>query len=330
MAHRNESRAKRLGRRRGRALARGLTHWVIGPVATVLAASFVIFVALALAPGDPVARVVGDRATDAQREATRHQLGLDEPVVVRYFHWLGDALHGDLGTSLISRQDVASLLAPRLLTTLTLVLMSAVIILVIGVALGAVGGVSDRLRPFVNGVTGLGVAIPSFVASTLLIGVFAVQLGWFPTYGSGAGVVDRLWHLTLPAVALSIGWVAYVAQMTAAAVKEEAVREHVETAVGRGLPRSLVLRRHVMRNASIPVLTASGLTVAGLVAGSVVVETAFGIDGVGAMLVKSVSSKDYAPTTAISVLVVMVFVVVTTVIDFVQTRVDPRLREHSP
>jgi peptide/nickel transport system permease protein len=299
---------------------------VVGPVSTVVAASFVIFTSMSFAPGDPVSQILGQRATEGQREAMRAQLGLDDPILIRYWHWLTDAVHGDFGISLTYRQSVSGLLGPRILTTLTLVVMAALLILIIGVALGSFGGANQRWRPFVNGIVGLGIAIPGFVAASVLISIFAVELGWFPTYGAGSGVLDRVWHLTLPAVALSLGWIAYVAQMTAAAVKEEAGREHVTTATGRGLPRRIVFRRHVMRNAAIPVMTASGLTVAGLVAGSVVIESAFAVDGIGSLLVTSVSNKDYSVVTAISLIIVIVFVVATTVIDIAQSFLDPRLR----
>jgi peptide/nickel transport system permease protein len=309
------------------AVAAGLWHWVISPAATVVVASFVIYLALSAAPGDPVARMLGDRSTDEQRAELRSRLGLDEKVLVRYWHWLTDAFHGDLGTSLISRQEVTSLLGSRLETTAILVLMASVLIFVVGVSLGTIGGISSRWRPLVNFATGLGIAIPSFVAASFLIGIFAVRLGWFPTFGAGQGLVDKVWHLTLPAVALAIGWSAYVAQLTAAAVAEEASTEHVLTARGRGIPARTVTRRHILRNATIPVLTASGLTVAGLIAGSVIVETAFGIDGLGSLLVESILSKDYAPVTAIAVLIVIAFVTITTLIDFAQTWLDPRLRD---
>ncbi|MBZ3901486.1 ABC transporter permease [Streptomyces griseiscabiei] len=304
-----------------------VTTCVIGPVATVLGASFILFAVLALTPGDPVAQLLGPHASDSAREAMRVRLGLGDPLPERYWHWLTGALHGDLGTSLTYRQPVSDLLAPRLLTTLLLVGMSAVLILVAGLILGGISGTSPRWRPLVNALSGLGIAVPAFVAATILIGVFAVNLGWFPTGGAGSGFVDRLWHLTLPAVALSIGFAAYVTQLTSAAIAEEAGAEHVLTGRGRGLPRSWIFRRHILRNAALPILTASGLTVAGLVAGSVVVEPAFGIDGVGSLLIKSVSAKDYPVVTAVSVLIVTVFVVVTTLLDAGQNLLDPRLRK---
>ncbi|MEU6408035.1 ABC transporter permease [Microbispora sp. NPDC046933] len=315
---------------KNRAPMRTIRRWSAklgGAAVTLLASSFVVFAALAAAPGDPVSQLVGQKATAAQRAAMRAELGLDDPLVVRYWHWLTGVLHGDLGTSLTYRQEVSALLGPRIASTLALVALSALITLATGIGLGVFGGVNSRWRPAMNALTGLGVAIPGFVAAAVLIGVFAVGLGWFPTFGAGSGFADRLWHLTLPALALSMSGTAYIAQVTAAAVGEEAGRDHVSTAVGRGLPRSLILRRHVVRNAAIPVLTVSGLMAASLVAGAVVVESAFAIDGLGSLLVKSVISKDYAVVSAVSLIIVTVFVVVMTVIDAAQAALDPRLRE---
>ncbi|MET8981147.1 ABC transporter permease [Streptomyces sp. NPDC004539] len=301
--------------------------YLVAPAATVLCASFLLFAVLALAPGDPVAQLLGPHASDSSRAAMRARLGLDDPMPERYWHWLTGALHGDFGTSLTYRQSVSDLLAPRLLTTLLLVGMAAVLILLAGLVLGGIGGTSLRWRPLVNALTGLGIAVPAFIATTILISVFAVNLGWFPTSGAGNGFTDRLWHLTLPAVALSIGYAAYLAQLTSSAIGEEARADHVLTGRGRGLPRFWVFRRHILRNAALPIMTASGLTVAGLVAGSVVVEPAFGIDGIGSLLIKSVSAKDYPVVTAVSVLIVTVFVVVTTLLDAGQHLLDPRLRK---
>ncbi|WP_206789637.1 ABC transporter permease [Amycolatopsis sp. MtRt-6] len=300
---------------------------IAGAVATVLVASFAVFVALGFAPGDPVAQILGQKATEAQRSAIRAQLGLDRPLLVRYWDWLTGVLHGDFGISLTYRQEVSTLLGPRLGTSLMLVALSLVLTVVAGVAAGTLGGVRRRWRPVVTALSGVGVAIPGFVAAALLISVFAVGLGWFPTYGAGSGFADQLWHLLLPSVALSLAWFAYIAQITTAAVKEEADSDHVRTAIGRGLPRLLVIRRHVLRNALIPVLTVSGVMVGGLVAGSVVVESSFAIDGIGSLLVKSVLNKDYAVVNAVSLIIVVVFVVVTTVVDLVHVAIDPRLRE---
>lgn len=307
-------------------VVRRVAATVSGAVATIVVASFVIFAALAAAPGDPVAQILGAKATDEARAAMRVRLGLDDPLLERYWHWLTGALHGDFGASLTSREDVTSLLGPRLLTTVLLVVMAALLVVVVGIGLGVFGGVSRRARPIVSTLVGLGVAVPGFVAANALIGIFAVGLGWFPTYGSGDGLLDRIWHLTLPAIALSISYGAYVSQLTSAAVAEEAEKEYVTTAHGRGVPAGVVLRYHTMRNAALPVLTASGLAVAGLVAGTVIVEQVFTVDGIGALLIRSVSGKDYPVVAAVSLIIVTVFVVVTTLIDLLQVALDPRER----
>lgn len=315
------------GTRAGAGIGRRVASMVLAAVGTVLAASFVIFVALSFAPGDPIAQILGSRATDAARAAKRAQLGLGDPVLVRYWHWLSAAGRGDLGSSYLYREPVTSILGPRLATTFLLVGLAALLVLIVGIGLGILGGISPRARAVVNALSSLGVSVPTFVAASFLISVFAVRLGWFPTFGAGEGFVDRLRHLVLPAVALSIGYGAYVSQLTATAVREEAGKEYVLTSRGRGIPSRHVLRNDILRNAALPVMTASGLTVAGLVAGAVVVEEAFAIDGIGSLLVKSISSKDYPVVIAISLVIVVVFVLVTTVIDVAQVLLDPRQRE---
>ena len=184
-----------------------------------------------------------------------------------------------------------------------------------------------RLSAPVAAVSGIGVAVPVFVAIQVLVAVFAVNLGWFPVLGAGDGGLDRLHHLTLPAITLAIGWSAYIAQVTRSAVAEQRRSPHVETARGRGLDSAWVFRHHILRNAAIPIVTVSALAVAGMFAGAVVVEYAFGLGGLGSLLVSSVGSKDYNVVLAIFLILLIVFVVVTTVIDLVQVWLDPRLRE---
>ena len=160
--------------------------------------------------------------------------------------------------------------------------------------------------------------------------MFALQLNWFPVLGSSSGSIgDRLWHLTLPAFALALSWAAFVAQISRASLRGEASREHVQTARGRGLSESQVFRRHILRNGAIPIVTVFGLTMAGLVAGSVVVEQAFGIDGIGSFLVQSVAAKDTNSVMAIALILVITFVVVTAIADVVYWMLDPRVRTGS-
>ena len=177
-------------------------------VLTLLVASFLIFGALYLAPGDPATLLAGGRATPAVLEQIRVQNHLNDPVWARYWDWLSGVLQGDLGQSFVYRQSVTTLLAPRAGTTVFLVVYASIIILGVGVTLGLSAALRRRLGAVVTVGTAVGMATPAFVAAIILITVFAVDLGWFPVFGAGSGFADRLWHLTLPAIALAFAWVA--------------------------------------------------------------------------------------------------------------------------
>jgi peptide/nickel transport system permease protein len=298
-----------------------------GLVLTLLVSSFVVFSAVYLAPGSPIGFLTGGRSLSPETiQSIEEQYHLNDPFLTRYWDWLTGVLHGDFGKSIIFRQDVGPLISARVETTLLLVLMSAVLIIVVGVSLGAIaalrGGRTDTAILLGGSV---GIAVPSFVAAIVLISVFAVNLGWFPVFGAGSGFGDRLYHLVLPSIALALSSTAFVARVTRTTMRAELAREHVETARTRGIPERLVVRRHVFRNALIPITTVGGLTVASLIAGSVVVEQAFGLNGLGQFLIQSVNAKDFAVVQAISLILVVAFVVVNTAVDVTYTLIDPRV-----
>jgi peptide/nickel transport system permease protein len=301
-------------------------RWLLAPALTVLVASFVIFAALTNAPGDPVAQRLGSHATAEQAAALRHELGLDQGLVPRYLSWVGSAAHGELGNSITYRAPVGPLLGPRMQTTLLLVAFAATLAVIIGIALGVLAAMAPAAGPAVAVVAAVAVAIPGFVAAQLLIGFFALRLRWFPAGGTGQGFTDMAYHLTLPAVALALSWMAYLTQVTRSALVEQNAREHVMTAKVRGLAPRQVFAHHIARNAAPPVLTVSGLTVAGLIVGAVVVESAFGIDGMGSFLVSAIQAKDYNVVQAISAVIVVIFVAMTLLLDVVEVLLDPRLR----
>ncbi|TIC79117.1 ABC transporter permease [Nocardioides sp. GY 10127] len=303
-----------------------LWRWVLLPLLTMLIASAVVFFALALAPGDPLAQALGSHPTAESRALLEAKYGLDRPLVVQYLSWLSGVLHGDFGTSIVQKASVWSLIAPRISVTLSLVAYAGVLVVVGGLASATLGTMVKPLGPLVTVVSAIGVAVPAYVAASVLSLLFVIQLGWFPALGAGDGLGDRLYHLTLPAIALAIGWGSYLSQVGRAALREESDREHVETARARGLSAGTVFRRHVLRNAAVPIVTVSALAVAALVVGATVVETAFGIDGLGSFFVTAVSNKDYASVEAVSLLLVVLFVLLTTALDAVHTLLDPRLR----
>ena len=296
-------------------------------VVTLFVASFAIYSAMYLAPGNPIAALTGGRTPTPEAIAILEQrYHLDDPFVVRYLRWLGGALRGDFGVSIQLRQDVSTLIAQRIGTTVQLVLYASIIIVIIGIGLGVLGGLRRGIVDnIVIVLTTLSAAVPSFVASIILLSVFAVNLGWFPALGGGDGFVDQVRHLTLPAVALAFSSIALVARITRASVRDELSREHVQTAISRGIPYRLVVRRHVMRNAAIPITTIVGITVASLFAASAVVERAFALNGIGSYLIQAALSKDIAVVQGISLVIVAVFVVVNAVVDFLYAVLDPRV-----
>jgi peptide/nickel transport system permease protein len=296
-------------------------------VLALLVASFVIYASLSIAPGNPLSVLTGGRTLPPEALAVlRARYHLDESLPAQYWHWLTGALHGDLGDSIALRESVNTLIGQRAGVTLELVAYSSVLILLFGIGSGILAGLRrGAVDTSVIVSTTVLAAVPSFVAAIVLISVFAVKLGWFPALDAGTGFGDRLWHLTLPAIALALSALAIVARVTRVSVREEMGREHVQTAVSRGLPGRLVLRRHVLRNAAIPITTVTGITIASLIALSAVVERAFSLNGLGSALVSAAASKDFAVVQGISLLLVTAFVVVNTVVDLLYAVLDPRV-----
>src|SRR5499427_415718 len=254
-------------------------------LASLLIASFVIFAAVYLAPGNPISALSGGRSLPASSMAVLEQrYHLNEPFLAQYWYWLDNALHGNLGISITLRENVSTVIASRIWTTAGLVLYAALIIV-----------------------------------------VFAVKLGWFPALGNGTGFLDNVRHFTLPAIALAVSSLAIVARVTRASVREEGRREHVQTAVSRRIPGRKLIQRHVLRNAAIPITTVTGITIASLIAVAAVVEVAFSLNGLGAYLVLSAQSKDLAVVQGISLVLVTAFVVVNVLVDVLYAVLDPRV-----
>jgi peptide/nickel transport system permease protein len=294
---------------------------------TLLVASFAIYAALSIAPGDPLSVLTGGRTLPPDALAVlRARYHLDEALPAQYWHWLTSALQGDLGDSIALRESVNTLIRERAGVTLELVVYASILILLLGIGSGVLAGLRrGAVDTTVIAGTTVFAAIPSFVAAIVLISVFAVKLGWFPALGAGTGVLDRVWHLTLPAIALALSALAIVARVTRVAVREEMAREHVQTAISRGLPSHLVVRRHVLRNAAIPITTVTGITIASLIALSAVVERAFSLNGLGAALVSAAASKDFAVVQGIALILVAAFVVTNALVDLLYASLDPRI-----
>ncbi|MGP3934502.1 ABC transporter permease [Nonomuraea sp. KM88] len=298
-----------------------------GLVATLLATSFVIFGASYAAPGDPVTFLAGgkENLTPEYLAAIRAQYHLDDPFLVQYARWLGDAVTGDLGRSMQYNDQVFDLMLARLPSTLGLVAYASVLFVVFGVALGVLAAVrGGRTDSAVVAGTTLATSVPSFVTAAVLISLFGVQLGWFPVMGGGS-----LWHLTLPAVTLALGALAIISRVTRQAMVEQRELDHVTVARASGLAERLIVTRHVLRGALGPIVTMCGLVTAGMLAGTVVVETAFSLNGIGSLLVKAINTHDFPVTQAVMLFMVAAYIVVTTLVELLQPLIDPRVRRRA-
>ena len=293
---------------------------------TIAAVALVVFVLFSVIPGSIATSMSDDGrgAMDAEVvERMRKELGLDDPVYVRFAHYVAKLAVLDLGISFRSREPVSQLLAKRLWPTMQLVLASMGIAIVIGVPLGFVaamrpGGVIDAAS-MVTAVSGL--SIPKFWFGLLLMYLFALKLGWFPTFGYGGW-----WYLVLPAVTLGVSPLALLARTTRAAVLEVINADFVRTARSKGMSEIRVLEWHVLRNALVLILTTIGLQFGALMGQAVVVEKLFSWPGIGSLLVDSVFARDIPAVQGCILLIVLFFLVVNTLVDIACAVIDPRIK----
>lgn len=298
-------------------------------VPLVLLISLGVFALVNLAPGDPARALVGSRQTTPEVLASiREKFHLDEPFLVQYLIWLKAVVTGDLGRSIQGSQLVTTMIWQRLPLTVYLGLYGSLVALGLGIPLGVLAAFKQGSEVDRGVVTlgVLGVSAPAFATGIFLLYVFGVILGWFPTFGQGEGFLGRAWHLTLPAVALGVSVMGLIIKITRASMIEELQKDYVAFARARGLDRRRIVVSYVLRNALIPVVTAAGLIVVGLLTGAVLVEVTFGLPGLGSLLVSAVTQRDIPVIQGI-VLVLAVFVVLLHIlIDVLYTLIDPRIR----
>ena len=300
-------------------------------VPTLLGVSVVVFLLMSVLPGDPLAGLLAQDASAADRAALERSLGLDDPLPIRYVHWLGDALTGDFGYSPYRRRDVADLLGTALRNTVKLALASAVIGVGAGVTLGAIAAVNrgrfiDRL---VSMLAMTGISVPSYWVAILLIIVFSANLQWLPAGGmsSGSGgLVDSLKHLIMPAFASAFVSIGVTARMMRASLLETYGQDFVDTLRAKGLTGRQILV-HVAKNAASPVLTVAGLQVGFLLGGSVLIETIYSWPGLGQLIFQAITARDFRVIQAGILVVAVTFVLANLVVDMLQLVIDPRLRK---
>jgi peptide/nickel transport system permease protein len=303
-------------------------------VPTVFLASVAIFLLIRLIPGYPALLLAGPDATPQVIAAMRQKMGLDEPLPVQYMIWAGRALRGDLGASMISRYEVWRLLRMRLPATLELTVTAFILTLLIALPLGILAAVKQHsgFDATVGVYTALGLGVPNFWLGILFILLFALALGWLPPQGR-VPLFDepaRAWrHLLMPAVTLAATQSAILARFVRASMVEVLYEDHVRTARAKGLRERVVVMRHALRNALIPVVTVIGIQIGRLLGGAVIVESVFAWPGVGRMMLKAIEERDYAVVQGGLLLLVMAFITINLLTDLAYAFIDPRIRPSS-
>jgi peptide/nickel transport system permease protein len=291
-------------------------------VITLFAVSLLAFAMIHLVPGDPVTIALGEHATPGQVVQLRHQLGLDRPLYVQYLHFVGNALHGDLGTSIRSGQLVVSEIAARAGSTLSLAVAATVLAVPLGVGVGVLAATSRRLTDFgLMALMLVGLSMPTFWSGILLILLFGLTWHLLPVAGTGG-----LAALVLPAVTLALPAAAVLARLTRGSMLEILGQDFVRTARSKGMPRSTVVIKHVLPNALMPVVTIIGLQIGSLLCGTVIVESVFARPGVGRLAVQAIQERDFPVVQAMVLLAGVVFVLINLLTDLVYPVLDPRLR----
>ena len=284
----------------------------------------VVFMLIHLVPGDPIQQMLGEGASAADLQAARHAYGLDVPVGEQYIHYWKGVLHGDLGRSLRFDQPVTKLVLQRYPQTMELTLASMVVALLISIPAGVRSARrrnrwDDRLLSFVSL---LGLSFPNFALGPILILFFAIYLGLLPVSGSGTPA-----HLVLPAITMGGALATILTRMVRTAMLEELNHDYIRTARAKGLPESVVVYKHALRNALVPVLTVVGLQFGALLAGAIVTETIFSWPGIGRLTIQAIGNRDYYLVQGCILMIGLTYVLVNFFTDFLYSLANPRIRQ---
>ncbi|OSP55803.1 ABC transporter permease [Pseudoruegeria sp. SK021] len=300
-------------------------------ILTLVAASIVIFGFIHMIPGDPVYVMLGDGATPEQVAALRTRLGLDEPLVLQYLIWAGNALQGDLGQSVFFETPVTQVIADGAETSILLATMTMVWIVGFGIPVGVLAAIRQG-RWIDQGLSGLAMllaSVPTFWVGLYLILIFAAGLGWFPSSGFPSifdeGGLSNLRYLILPSIALAAPNAALILRLTRASMLDVAREDYVRTARAKGIKPYRVVTRHILRNALLAVVSAFGFTFAALISEAVVTETVFALPGVGRTVVQSILRRDYPVIQGVILVIVCLYLVINLLVDLSYRMLDPRV-----
>ncbi len=292
-------------------------------IPVLIAVSFVVYFLMDLAPGDIISSMAPQDATEAEIEMMREELGLNGSLIERYFRYLGGLLKGDMGMSLSLKRPVADVFFERFPATLELALAATVVALAISIPLGIAA--ATHHRSFLDGfsmVTAmLGLSMPGFWLGLLLILFFSHQLGWLPSGGSG-GIV----HLILPAIALGAGQAGSLTRITRSSMLDVIRQDYLRTARAKGVSEKMVIRKHALKNALIPIITVFGSTLGNLLGGAVAIETVFSWPGIGRLTVSAINTRDITLATGCIIMFTVLLTVTMLLVDIAYAYVDPRIK----
>ncbi|NDL61857.1 ABC transporter permease [Acerihabitans arboris] len=305
-------------------------HRLLALIPVLLVVAVVVFCLVHLAPGDPVLVILGNDARPEDILAMRDRLGLNRPLIEQFWLWFSRILQGDLGRSLFMQESVASLFTQHLKPTLSLALLAQSMAMLLGILGGIAaayrrGRFTDRL---IMGLSTFGLSIPGFLLGLFLIFFFAVHLRWFPVIGYKSdhlSLWQNLYYLCLPALALAIRIAALLARMTRAVMLDVLNENYIKTARAKGVSERAVLLRHAFKNAWIPVLNICGESFGSLVTGAIVIESVFGIPGVGSLIIDSIERRDFTVIQGSVLLITTSYVLINLVVDLSFGFIDPRI-----
>lgn len=313
-------------------VGRFIAKRLLSTLCTLFVLSLFIFLLIHLTPGDPARILLGADASDESVELVREEMGLNKPIIQQYLHWIFNALQGDLGKSYTRNGSVISAIAASLAPTMILSLWALLISVCLAIPLGVFaanrkGKISD------SGVIAfslIGISIPSFLMSLILVLIFSVSLKLLPVAGyktiKDYGFATHIRYIVLPVISLSLMQAAVLTRMTRSSMIDVISNDYIKTAKAKGLKNKVVLYKHALKNAMIPILTTIGQTFATLLSGAAVVETVFGIPGIGQLIVSSVTKRDYPVIQGIVLVISLIYVFINLAIDFLYGLIDPRMR----
>ena len=305
---------------------------LLSSIPTILVVAMLIFGLVRLIPGSPARNMLGEDATEEEVLALEQKMGLDQPLVVQFGRWIGNAVRGDLGDSLYYNRPVTEILIERLGPTMLLVVYAMVIASIIGISLGVIAAVTrgkliDKIAMILSTV---GISMPGFWLALNLVILLAVKHSFFPSVGymtvAEAGIMGTLWYITLPALAMGLQRSARMARVTRSSMLDVLGEDYIRTARSKGLGERTVIAIHALKNAANPIMTQIGISIAHLMGGSVVMEKLFNIPGLGRLAFDSISRRDYPTIQGHILFVAVIYVFVNLAVDLLYKVFDPRIK----